>query len=66
MPKYNHRYETDDEGNLYEIWTNRSGDEITSVQISTVYDDDDGENGCVACGNPAYPNCMSSCPLFDD
>ena len=22
--------------------------------------------GCSACGNPAYPNCKLSCPLFDD
>lgn len=22
--------------------------------------------GCEACGNPAYPNCMMSCSLFDD
>ena len=22
--------------------------------------------GCRACGNPAYPNCMTSCPMFDD
>lgn len=22
--------------------------------------------GCRACGNPAYPNCKSSCPMFDD
>lgn len=22
--------------------------------------------GCVACGNPAYPNCKLSCPMFDD
>lgn len=21
--------------------------------------------GCAACGNPAYPDCKSSCPLFD-
>lgn len=21
---------------------------------------------CVACGNPAYPNCKLSCPMFDD
>lgn len=21
---------------------------------------------CRACGNPAYPECMDSCPLFDD
>lgn len=22
--------------------------------------------GCVACGNPAYPDCMTSCSRFDD
>ena len=22
--------------------------------------------GCRACGNPTYPDCMDSCPLFDD
>lgn len=32
------------------------------------YDSDNGEynSGCAACGNPAYPKCMSSCPMFDD
>ena len=29
-------------------------------------DDDEGDVGCAACGNPAYPNCKTSCPLFDD
>ena len=24
------------------------------------------EAGCRACGNPAYPECKTSCPLFDD
>ena len=28
--------------------------------------DDDVPEGCAACGNPAYPNCTSSCPMFDD
>lgn len=29
--------------------------------------EDEGENpGCVACGNPAYPDCMDSCPMYDD
>ena len=27
---------------------------------------EDGEQGCIACGNPAYPECKASCPLFDD
>ena len=22
--------------------------------------------GCSACGNPAFPDCTSSCPMFDD
>lgn len=24
------------------------------------------EQGCMACGNPVYPECKASCPLFDD
>ena len=24
------------------------------------------EEGCRACGNPAYPKCVDSCPLLDD
>ena len=31
------------------------------------FDDyEDNDVGCTACGNPAYPNCKTSCPLFDD
>ena len=26
----------------------------------------DTPEGCAACGNPAFPNCTSSCPMFDD
>ena len=28
--------------------------------------DDEEEKGCTACGNPAYPHCKTSCPMFDD
>lgn len=28
--------------------------------------DDDMPEGCAACGNPAFPDCTSSCPMFDD
>ena len=28
--------------------------------------DDDIPEGCIACGNPAFPSCQDSCPLFDD
>ena len=31
------------------------------------YDEEDvSDVGCIACGNPAYPKCKTSCPLFDD
>lgn len=33
------------------------------------YDDEEYDEpgpGCEACGNPAYPDCKTSCPLFDD
>ena len=39
--------------------------------FDAVYFDDDDENidgipvGCVACGGN-YPNCTTSCPMFDD
>jgi hypothetical protein len=29
-------------------------------------EDDEPDVGCTACGNPAYPNCKNSCPMFDD
>ena len=65
MPKYNHSYEEVD-GTLFEHWTNRSGREHTYVPLDDYDDDDEGDVGCTACGNPAYPECKSSCPLFDD
>lgn len=39
----------------------------TGVDPYAEYDDDeDYDSGCEACGNPAYPDCMNSCPMFDD
>lgn len=29
------------------------------------YEDDDIPEGCIACGGP-YPECMTSCNMFDD
>lgn len=66
MPKYNHSYEEDDDGMLWEHWTDRSGREHTYIPIGgDDYDDDDVPEGCAACGGD-YPNCADSCPLFDD
>ena len=65
MPKYNHSYEEDDDGMLWEHWTNRDGNEHTWIQLGSNDDDDDIPEGCAACGGD-YPNCTDSCPLFDD
>ena len=34
--------------------------------LSVYYADDVPGPGCRDCGNPAYPLCRTSCPLFDD
>lgn len=34
--------------------------------LRPIFGPDDPGEGCIACGNPAYPNCKSSCGLFDD
>ena len=34
--------------------------------LTKFFDNDDMPEGCAACGNPAYPDCQSSCPIFDD
>lgn len=64
MPKYNHGYEEDENGTVWEHWTNRAGNEHTWVELGDE-DDDDMPEGCAACGGD-YPNCTESCPLFDD
>lgn len=34
--------------------------------IFSCIDDNRPGPGCRACGNPSYPKCKDSCPLFDD
>ena len=51
----------------YELnsWSGYCGFCAISGQKSVVYDDDDDmPAGCRACGGD-YPNCTSSCPMFD-
>lgn len=64
MPKYNHSFEEDENGTLWEHWTDRSGHTHTWIELGDD-DDDDIPEGCAACGGD-YPNCTDSCPLFDD
>lgn len=54
-------------------FTSRTGKrtyEFNDYGYGDVYDDEDDEeympDGCIGCGNPFYPNCRSSCPLFDE
>ena len=69
MPKYNHGYEEVD-GIVYEHWTDRSGNGHRYVEIEAddvdEYGDSEYDEGCAACGNPNYPACKTSCPLYDD
>lgn len=46
-----------------EAYYNSQGSEEYEEYDETM---DSGDEGCIACGNPAYPECKSSCPLFDD
>lgn len=48
---------------LYEPWEL----EEAGIFYTPIFDDeDDMPEGCLACGNPDYPKCTSSCKLFDD
>ena len=52
-----------------DMWGNWDGETYECNYCSGgSYDDDydDGDGGCAACGNPAYPDCKTSCPMFDD
>lgn len=43
--------------------------DIDYVDDDEIVEDDDYDSkspACVACGNPAYPECQTSCPLYDD
>lgn len=35
----------------------------TGLTYEEIYGD--GEPGCAACGDPNYPKCKDSCPMFD-
>ena len=39
--------------------------EAIGIHYEDAYDDDIPE-GCAACGNPDYPKCCDSCPMFED
>ena len=51
-----------------DMWGNWDGEtyECNYCSGEDYDDEDDGDVGCAACGNPAYPNCKTSCPMFDD
>ncbi len=65
--------ELDTDGDWYcsqcNIWYSIPKDKEKYYEDPTVYLGDDeeyeDEQGCIACGNPMYPQCKDSCPLFD-
>lgn len=53
---------------LYDSWGNWDGETYYCKYCADQYDDysdDDIQEGCAACGGD-YPNCTTSCPMFDD
>ena len=52
-------------GQLNYIDENKVIDDSASYSFEDASDDDDIPEGCAACGGP-YPDCTSSCPMFDD
>ena len=71
---YSNHFSWDNGTNLYAQWDEQilcadCAIEAYEAEVDEEYDEDDNDlddEGCVACGNPAYPECKSSCPLFDD
>ena len=65
----------------YGNWTCTICGHINPINENEIIEDDDfgndasydfdpeddilSEPGCAACGNPAYPKCKPSCPMFD-
>lgn len=64
MPRGKLHYEAyEEDGMLVEHWLDPHGHDHTELNY---LDDDDGiPEGCAACGGD-YPNCTTSCPMFDD
>ena len=71
---YSNHFSWDNGTSLYDQWDDQilcaeCAIEAYEARVDEEYDednDDSEDEGCVACGNPAYPDCKSSCQLFDD
>lgn len=62
---------TMDQGEFEEKYNSLSSSDMGKVGevingMEAEFMDDDMSEGCAACGNPAFPNCMNSCSMFDD
>ena len=69
MPRGKLHYEAYQDGDQYiEHWKDTHGHD--HIQVSYIHDDDDDDIdgipfGCSACGGD-WPNCTSSCPMYDN
>ena len=64
MPRGKLHYEAFEvDGMLVEHWKDSHGND--HIEESYLDDDYDMPEGCAACGGD-YPNCTTSCPLYDD
>lgn len=46
-------------------WMKKIDEDTWYCPVCGADDDDDIPEGCAACGGD-YPNCVDSCPMFDD
>ena len=72
--KKDHDESDDDLDDDFEDYEDEEDEDDEEEEYHYLYDneyadEDEGygdEVGCAACGNPAYPHCKASCPMFDD
>lgn len=55
----------------YELEFYTGSDEYCGECACDIFESNYGEEGdtpygCIACGNPAYPDCLMSCNIYDD
>ena len=43
-----------------------NADGSITIEFNGYEYNEDVPEGCAACGNPDYPDCKDSCPMFDD
>lgn len=49
-----------------DMWGDWDGESYICYHCAGDSDEEEYDVGCAACGNPSYPKCKTSCPMFDE